>query len=87
MADDTPLAAGFDTLTDEDWRTLAAAALNRKRSPERHLDGDAAVKRLLTHTVDGLTISPLYRRFEGTLGRPGLMPFTRGTALRDPHAP
>jgi len=87
MADDTPLAAGFDTLTDENWRTLAAAALNRKRPPERHLDGDAAVKRLLTHTVDGLTISPLYRRFEGTLGRPGLMPFTRGTTLRDPHAP
>ncbi|WP_168583057.1 methylmalonyl-CoA mutase subunit beta [Gephyromycinifex aptenodytis] len=87
MTEETPLAAGFETLPKDRWPELAAAALNRKRPPEKQFNGEQAVERLLTKTVDGLTIQPLYRDGHKPLGRPGLMPFTRGTKLRDPQAP
>ncbi len=83
------LADGFTALTQSQWQDLAAAALNRGRPPERHIDGHAAQLRLRTTTVDDLVIEPLYTASEHQrpVGYPGVMPFTRGGGLRDPQAP
>lgn len=83
------LAEGFSTPTLAEWRARATAALNRGRPPERAFDDDGAQEMLRTRTADGLDIEPLYVAPDPRppLGRPGLMPFTRGCGLRDPQAP
>lgn len=85
----TSFADGFDTLTHEQWRDLAAKALNRGRPEERHLVGPAAEAALRMATVDGLVIEPLYEApdRQRPLGYPGLMPFTRGVAIRHQQVP
>lgn len=76
---------GFAPVEAGQWQELVAKVVNRGRQPERQVDGPAAVESLRTHTVDGLDIDPLYTPGDEQppLGRPGVMPFTRGrTALR-----
>lgn len=84
-----PLAAGFPSLTHAQWQELAAKVVNRGRPEDRRYDGPGAQEALRTHTVDGLTIDPLYELEDEPqpIGHPGIMPFTRGTGLRSPAAP
>ncbi|MCB0872685.1 MAG: methylmalonyl-CoA mutase small subunit [Actinobacteria bacterium] len=84
-----PLGAGFPAADESDWLPLVAKVVNRGRSEDRMVDGEAAVETLTTHTVDGLTIDPLYGPGDAdhAIGRPGAMPFTRGLGLSDPHMP
>ena len=83
------LAEGFPGLTHAQWQGLAAKVVNRGRPEDRLFDGPGAEEALRTHTVDGLTIDPLYEpeAEPEAIGHPGVMPFTRGTGLRTPEAP
>ena len=61
-------ASDFPTATEADWRKLVDAALK-----------GAPFERLKSHTHDGLTIEPLYRRAPGSrsiAGRPGGTPWS-----------
>ncbi len=78
------LAGDFPAPTHEQWEKEVLKVLNRKRPEGKELTIDQALARLRTTTVDGLTIEPLYS-LDGDpapLGYPGIMPFTRGTAVR-----
>jgi methylmalonyl-CoA mutase len=78
------LAGDFPAPTHEQWEKEVLKVLNRKRPEGKELTIDQALARLRSTTVDGLTIEPLYT-LDGDpapLGYPGLMPFTRGTAVR-----
>nr|NLI50874.1 methylmalonyl-CoA mutase small subunit [Propionibacterium sp.] len=78
------LAGDFAAPTIEQWEKEVLKVLNRKRPEGKELTIDQALARLRSTTVDGLTIEPLYT-LEGDpapLGYPGIMPFTRGTAVR-----
>lgn len=76
MVDDTPdlrLAAGFEPATHEAWLALV----------EKVLKGSDYEQRLVSHTLDGIRIAPLYTRAdalpEAEATRPGEAPYTRGT--------
>ncbi len=78
------LAGDFAAPTIEQWEKEVLKVLNRKRPEGKELTTDQALARLRSTTVDGLTIEPLYT-IDGDpapLGYPGVMPFTRGTAVR-----
>lgn len=78
------LAADFNTPTQADWEKEVLKVLNRRRPEGKELTIDQAYKRLTSHTVDGITIKPLYTAEDGVdeLGFPGIAPFTRGTTVR-----
>ena len=78
------LAGDFDTPTQTDWEKEVLKVLNRKRPEGKELSVEQAYKRLTSHTVDGITIKPLYTAEDGVdeLGFPGIAPFTRGTTVR-----
>lgn len=84
-----PLAGDFPAQTLADWQALAAAVVNKARSPENHLDPDAAVASMRTHLPGGVAVDPLYRKpaTPPSLGLPGAMPFTRGSGLRGHDQP
>ncbi len=78
------LAGDFAAPTQAQWEKEVLKVLNRKRPEGKELTIDQAMARLRSSSVDGLTIEPLYT-IEGEpapLGYPGIMPFTRGTAVR-----
>lgn len=83
------LAAHFPERTEEQWRDLAAAVINKGRPEDRLLSADDAVASMRTHLDGGLDVEPLYTRpaDPAPLGVPGAMPFTRGRALRDADVP
>jgi methylmalonyl-CoA mutase len=69
------LAGEFPTATEDDWRALVAAVLQRAG---RGADGDPVDA--LTHPdYDGIGIRPLYTASEADPGRPGEPPYVRGT--------
>ncbi len=78
------LAGDFDTPTQDDWEKEVLKVLNRRRPEGKELSIEQAYKRLTSHTVDGITIKPLYTAEDGVdeLGFPGIAPFTRGTTVR-----
>ena len=78
------LAADFTTPTEGDWEKEVLKVLNRRRPEGKELTIEQAYKRLTSHTVDGITIKPLYTAEDGVdeLGFPGIAPFTRGTTVR-----
>lgn len=82
---DFSLAADFPTPRQEDWEREVLKVLNRRRPEGKELTIDQAYERLTSHTVDGLTIKPLYVRedAEEPLGYPGISPFTRASTLRN----
>ena len=68
-----PLAAGFPTADDAQWRKLV----------DKVLKGGDYRKRLVSRTADGIEIEPLYTRGGTPVDeRPGAAPFTRGFAER-----
>jgi len=71
---DFDLAAGFEPATSEAWLALV----------EKVLKGSDFESRLVSHTLDGIRIAPLYTRADALPGadvaQPGEPPFTRGTA-------
>ncbi|MGO1384794.1 MAG: methylmalonyl-CoA mutase small subunit [Arachnia sp.] len=79
------LAADFTTPTAGDWEKEVLKVLNRRRPEGKELTIEQAYKRLTSHTVDGITIKPLYTAEDGVdeLGFPGIAPFTRGTTVRN----
>ncbi|HAM45383.1 MAG TPA: methylmalonyl-CoA mutase small subunit, partial [Propionibacteriaceae bacterium] len=81
---ETPLllAGDFATPSQGDWEAEVLKILNRRRPEGKELNLDQAMDRLRTTTVDGLSIDPLYTSHDGTLGEPGVEPFTRGTTIR-----
>lgn len=89
MTDQLPLAEGFSLLNREQWQDLAAKALNRKLPEEKWYDGPSAEQKLITKTVDGIVINPLYQKPDHNVipGLPGSMPFTRGSGVCDPLLP
>ena len=78
------LAEGFAVLDEDTWAQMAADVLNKRRPPEKQFSGEQARARLRTTTISGVPIEALYTRPEGgrPLGRPGVMPFVRGSQVR-----
>ncbi len=76
------LAGDFTPPTRADWEREVLKVLNRGRPEGKELTIEAAMARLRTTTVDGLTIEPLYTATDVPLGLPGAMPFTRGTGFK-----
>lgn len=74
----TALAEGFEPATREQWIALV----------EKSLKGGDFEKRLVSRTLDGLRIEPLYTRADAptdaAAGIPGSAPFTRGTRTSRP---
>jgi methylmalonyl-CoA mutase len=83
MTEMLQLAGDFAAPTWEEWETEVLKVLNRRRPPGKELTIDQAMARLRSTSVDGLTIEPLYTKFDGELGYPGVAPFTRGTTVKD----
>ena len=82
------LAGEFPPPTLEQWQAEVLKVMNRRRPPGSELTIEQAMKRLTTHTVDGLTIDPLYTQPDNLkLGTPTQMPFTRGSEAPNPTAP
>lgn len=83
------LAAHFPERTQEQWRDLVAAVVNKGRPEAQHFSSDDAVASMRTHLEGGLEVEPLYTKppDPAPLGVPGAMPFTRGRALRDADVP
>lgn len=77
----TPLAEGFPPADRAQWVALV----------EKSLKGGDFEKRLVSRTLDGLRIEPLYTRADQRqdAGReqPGTPPFTRGSVVRSPGSP
>jgi len=68
-----PLAGDFPPASHADWMALV----------EKALDGAPFEKKLVSRTLDGLSLQPLYTREHWSAetdpsGMPGAMPFTRG---------
>ena len=84
-AEDLVLAGDFDIPTHDQWAAEVAKVLNKGRPENKLLSADQALDRLRTHTVDSLTIEPIYTVADaiGELGAPGTVPFTRGTTVRN----
>jgi methylmalonyl-CoA mutase len=83
MTDMLQLAGDFAAPTWEEWEKEVLKVLNRRRPPGKELTIDQAMARLRSTSVDGLKIEPLYTKFDGELGYPGVAPFTRGTTVKD----
>ncbi|EPH07091.1 methylmalonyl-CoA mutase, small subunit [Propionibacterium sp. oral taxon 192 str. F0372] len=83
-AEDLVLAGDFGIPTYDQWAAEVAKVLNKGRPENKLLSADQAIDRLRVHTVDGLTIEPIYTEADaiGELGAPGTVPFTRGTTVR-----
>ncbi|CAI9404170.1 MULTISPECIES: methylmalonyl-CoA mutase small subunit [Aestuariimicrobium] len=83
-AGDTGFARVFETPTEQQWQDAVLKVLNKGRPEGKELDWEAGHKRLVSHTVDGLDIEPLFTRSDDDppLGHPGAAPFTRGTTVR-----
>lgn len=81
---DLTLGGDFAQPTFEEWSEAVAKVLNKGRPEDKQLSPANAVKKLVTTTVDGLTIEPMYLMPEKVedLGLPGAAPFTRGTTVR-----
>lgn len=77
------LAGDFPPPTQEQWDAEVVKVLNRRRPPDKQLSIEQCMKRLRTHTVDGLDIEPLYLSTDQPLGYPGVMPFVRGNRVRN----
>ncbi len=73
-AGDLQLALEFEPATREAWLALV----------DKVLKGSDFEKRLVSHTLDGIRIAPLYTRADALPGTdtatPGAAPYTRGTA-------
>ncbi|MEL4359387.1 MULTISPECIES: methylmalonyl-CoA mutase small subunit [unclassified Luteococcus] len=82
------LASDFAKPGMDKWREAAAKVLNRGRPEDKLLTGDQAVARLVTTTVDGVEIAPIYTLEDAPkeLGYPGVAPFTRGTTVHNGEA-
>ncbi|MGO4956570.1 methylmalonyl-CoA mutase small subunit [Luteococcus sp. Sow4_B9] len=82
------LASDFAKPGMDTWRAAAAKVLNRGRPEDKLLTGDEAVARLVTTTVDGIEIAPIYTLEDAPedLGVPGVAPFTRGTTVHNGEA-
>ncbi|MGJ6979674.1 methylmalonyl-CoA mutase small subunit [Aestuariimicrobium soli] len=80
----TGFAGAFETPTADQWHDAVLKVLNRGRPEGKQLDWEAGHGRLVTHTIDGLRIEPLFTRgdHDPDLGFPGAAPFTRGTTVR-----
>lgn len=74
----TPLAEGFAPASRDAWMALV----------EKSLKGGDFEKRLVSRTLDGLRIEPLYTRGDApppsAVGLPGAPPFTRGARATRP---
>ena len=66
------MAAEFPAASYEQWRTLAQAAIEGARYEDR----------LQSHTADGLTVEPLYRRAQTASLVPGRAPGARWQVLQ-----
>ncbi|MDN5570948.1 MAG: methylmalonyl-CoA mutase small subunit [Propionibacteriaceae bacterium] len=78
------LAGAFDAATEDRWEAEVLKVLNRGRPEGKELSVEQARKRLTTGMLDGLTVAPLYTKadWDGNIGYPGVMPFTRGAVPR-----
>lgn len=85
IPDELVLAADFQSPSYEQWGKEVAKVLNRGRPEDKQLTPEQALSRLRIRTVDGLVIEPIYTKEDsiGTIGAPAMMPFTRGTTIKD----
>ncbi|TYB59468.1 methylmalonyl-CoA mutase [Nonomuraea sp. PA05] len=69
------LAAGFASISRDDWRALAAEVLRKSGA-----EGGAPEEVLSRRTYDGVTVAPLYDADDlpGDPGSPGAAPYVRG---------
>ncbi len=77
------LAGDFPQPTHDQWAAEVVKVLNRRRPPDKQLTFEQCMKRLRTHTVDGLNIEPLYMSTDQPLGYAGVAPFVRGTHAKN----
>lgn len=84
VPEEIAFADGFDVLSRDQWADMAADVLNKRRPPDQRFTGEQAVSRLRTTTISGIAIDALYTADDqpGPLGRPGVMPFVRGSSVR-----
>lgn len=71
------LAAGFASISRDDWRALAAEVLRKSGA-----EAGAPEEVLSRTTYDGITVAPLYDADDlpGDPGAPGATPYVRGSA-------
>ncbi|GAA1657908.1 methylmalonyl-CoA mutase family protein [Nonomuraea maheshkhaliensis] len=71
------LAAGFASISRDDWRALAAEVLRKSGA-----EAGAPEEVLSRTTYDGITVAPLYdaEDLPGDPGAPGATPYVRGSA-------
>ncbi len=70
------LGADFHQVSRKEWVSMVTGVLRKGG-----YDGGAPIEQLVTRTLDGLEVQPLYTRPEqpARLGLPGVAPFTRGS--------
>ena len=84
-----PLASEFPKVSHDQWEVLVAKVMNRGRPEGKQLTPEQSVDRLRVHSLEGVTVEPLYALPDDAenppaTGLPGVMPFTRGrTAVKE----
>ncbi|MDO5697342.1 MAG: methylmalonyl-CoA mutase family protein [Dermatophilus congolensis] len=78
-----PLASDFPKVSHDQWEVLVAKVMNRGRPEGKQLSPEQSVDRLRIHSLEGVTVEPLYALPDDVeeppaTGAPGVMPFTRG---------
>lgn len=69
------LASAFPDVTREQWTALVSGVLSKGGAV---ISPDAAVARLTSTTLDGISVAPLYTSAPGDPGLPGMAPYLRG---------
>lgn len=70
------LASVFPAVSSADWKDLVSGVLSKGGAP---IEPDAAVARLTSTTLDGISVAPLYTSAPGDPGLPGVAPYLRGS--------
>ena len=55
-----PLASEFPKVSHDQWEVLVAKVMNRERPEGKQLTPEQSVDRLRVHSLEGVTVEPLY---------------------------
>lgn len=77
MPEHLDLASVFPEVSGDDWKNLVSGVLSKGGAV---IEPDAAVARLTSTTLDGISVAPLYTSAPGDPGLPGVAPYLRGAS-------